>query len=79
MYIYTYIYIYIHKFACIYIYILAVVLVVPVTRFPGDPLAVFLRGFACVSPKLGRLWSSGPGQFFGSYVVNRVLTIRLVQ
>jgi len=29
--------------------------------------------------RFGMLLSPGPGQFFGSYVVNRVLAIRLVQ
>jgi len=32
-----------------------------------------------VCPQLGRLWSSGPGQFLGSSVVNRVIAIRFAQ
>jgi len=32
-----------------------------------------------VCPQLGRLQASGPGQFLGSWVVHRVLTIRLAQ
>jgi len=37
------------------------------------------RGFAWVRHELGMLQSSGLGQFFGFYVVDRVLTTRLVQ
>jgi len=37
------------------------------------------RGSVWVCPELDRPWSSGPGQFLGSYVVNRMFNIRLVQ